>query len=87
MVSVMIVAAVSVHWKNGVFATVNGIELPLLYATGALGLALTGPGRFSLDAASGLGTLWTPTFTAAAIVVGVVGGIANLYARRPVVAA
>src|SRR5690348_1964904 len=31
MVSVMIVAAVSVHLKNGVFAQNNGIELPLLY--------------------------------------------------------
>src|SRR5438105_3238277 len=29
MLSIMIVAAVSVHWGHGVFAT-NGIELPLL---------------------------------------------------------
>ena len=28
MLSVMIVAAVTVHWKNGYFATSNGIELP-----------------------------------------------------------
>ena len=31
MLSVMIVAS-SVHWSNGLFATSNGIELPLLYA-------------------------------------------------------
>ena len=31
MLSVMIVAAVSVHWPNGLFAMWNGIELPLLY--------------------------------------------------------
>lgn len=87
MVSVMIVAAVSVHWKNGLFATGNGIELPLLYATGALALALTGPGRYSLDALTSLGSLWTPAFVGVAIAVGVVGGIANLVARRPAVAA
>ena len=59
MLSVMIVAAISVHWANGVFATSNGIEVPLLYATGAATLALTGPGRYSLDAWLGLAPLWT----------------------------
>ena len=42
LLSVMIVAAVSVHWKNGLFAGTNGIEVPLLYSTGAVALALTG---------------------------------------------
>ena len=32
MLSVMIVAAVSVHWQHGLFAASNGVELPLLYA-------------------------------------------------------
>src|SRR3954470_20699944 len=54
IISVMIVAAVSVHWSHGLFATTNGIEVPLLYATGALTLALTGSGPYSLDAALGL---------------------------------
>src|SRR5213592_34002 len=35
MVSVMIVAAMSVHRPHGLFATTNGIEVPLLYATAA----------------------------------------------------
>src|SRR5207247_8920170 len=35
MLSVMIVAAVSVHGANGLFATSNGVEVPVLYATGA----------------------------------------------------
>src|SRR6478609_8767980 len=30
MLSVMIVAATTVHWKNGFFATANGIELTVL---------------------------------------------------------
>src|ERR1700694_2114691 len=40
MVSVMIVAAVSVHLKNGLFSMSNGIELPLLYGAAAAALAL-----------------------------------------------
>src|SRR5262245_16327821 len=50
MLSVMIVAAVTVHWQHGVFAMTNGVELPLLYAAGAAALGLTGPGAYSLDA-------------------------------------
>lgn len=82
MLSVMIVAAVSVHWRNGVFAMQNGIELPLLYGTAGVALALTGPGIFSLDAALGIGGLWTTTLATFALVVGAVGGVANLAARR-----
>ncbi|MFL5619623.1 MAG: DoxX family protein [Gemmatimonadaceae bacterium] len=83
MISVMIVAAITVHWKNGVFATANGIELPLLYGTGALAIALAGFGSFSLDALLGIASLWTPRLTALALAVGVIGGIANLMVRRP----
>ena len=54
LLSVMIVAAVSVHWKGGLFAGTNGIEVPLLYATGAVALAFTGYGPFSLDAVLGI---------------------------------
>ena len=83
MLSVMIVAAVTVHWGEGLFAGTNGIELPLLYATLAFTLALAGPGLFSLDALLGLESLWSPAFAAAALAVGVIGGIGNLAARRP----
>ena len=83
MLSVMLVAAVTVHWSNGLFATTNGVELPLLYATGAVGLALAGPGHYSVDALLGITHLWTPAVTWGALAAGVIGGIVNLVLRRP----
>lgn len=82
MLAVMIVAAVSVHWPNGLFAATNGIELPLLYAAGATALALTGPGAYSLDSVLGLASIWTPARSWIAFGIGVVGGVANLAVRR-----
>ncbi len=87
MLSVMIVAAVSVHWKNGLFAASNGIELALFYGTVAAGLALIGYGSYSLDALLGLTSLYTPTLAIAALAIGILGGVGNLFARRPAVAA
>ncbi len=82
IISVMIVAALTVHRGHGVFATSNGFEVPLLYGTGALALALTGYGAYSLDALSGLQSLYTAPMAWAAIGIGVAGGIANLFVRR-----
>ena len=87
MLSVMIVAAVSVHWKNCLFAHSNGIEVALFYGTAAVTFALIGFGSYSLDAMLGLQSLYTPTLALAALAIGVVGGVGNLLARRPVVAA
>jgi putative oxidoreductase len=87
IVSVMIVAAISVHWKNGVFAQNSGIEVPLLYAAGAFALALTGPGIFSLDELFGLQAMWAPTLGLIALAIGIAGGVGNLLARRPAHAA
>jgi putative oxidoreductase len=83
MISVMIVAIGTVHWKSGLFAANNGIELPLLFAAGAFALALTGPGRLSLDALLGLTPLMTPGLAWTALAIGIVGGFANLALRRP----
>ena len=82
VVSVMVVAAITVHWQHGLFATNNGIELPLLYATGAVVLAFTGFGAFSLDAALGLAGWWTPALTAGVLAAGAIGGIGNTTLRR-----
>src|SRR5918996_3062666 len=74
IISVMIVAALTVHWGHGLLSTSNGIEVPLLYAAGGLALALTGYGAYSLDALFGLQSLWTPPVAWAAIGLGIVGG-------------
>jgi putative oxidoreductase len=81
--SVMLVAAISVHIKNGFFITSGGFEYTLILGVAALTLAFTGPGSLSLDALVGYhlsGTFWG----AAAMLVGVLGGIVSLVQRRPV---
>lgn len=83
MISVMVVAMLTVHRKNGIFATNNGIELPLLYATGAAALAFTQFGRYSLDALFGLNGLWTAPVIFGALAIGILGGLGNLALRRP----
>jgi putative oxidoreductase len=87
MLSVMIVAAITVHWGRGLFAP-NGIELPLLYAAAAFALALTGFGQYSLDAWLGIAGRWPATTTWIVLIVGIVGAFGNLaLRRRPAVAA
>ena len=79
MLAPMIVAAVTVHW-HGLFATKNGIELPLLYAVAAIALALTGPGPLSLDALLGITT--SLAVNASVLALAALGGLANLALRR-----
>jgi putative oxidoreductase len=86
MLSVMIVAAVSVHWPHGLFAASNGIEVPLLYGTGAAALALTGFGRYSVDAALGYGASSSQAAVWAVLLAAVVGAVVNLSTRRQVAA-
>ena len=45
----MAVATVQVHLPNGFFAP-TGVEFTLMLAAAGLGILLTGPGRFSIDA-------------------------------------
>jgi putative oxidoreductase len=80
IVSVMIVAIVTVHWANGVFAQNNGFELPLVYAVTAVALALVGFGAYSADAALQLS--WSPEVVWAVLGLGIVGGVGNLALRK-----
>jgi putative oxidoreductase len=83
VLSVMVVAAVAVHAKGGLFVTTNGVEVPLLYGVAAAALGLTGFGSDSLDAALGISGVWTPAASWAALGAGIAGGVANLMLRRP----
>jgi putative oxidoreductase len=82
VLSVMIVAMVSVHLKNGFFATNNGIETAFLYAAAALGLLFTGGGAFSLDARLGLPSLFEPYVVGGLLVLAIIGAFVTLAARR-----
>ena len=82
ILAVMLVASISVHWRHGVFAATNGVEVPLMYATVAVGIALIGFGIYSLDAALGLAEYWSPGLIGLALVAGVIGGILNLLLRK-----
>ncbi|MNJ60230.1 putative oxidoreductase MhqP [compost metagenome] len=42
-------AIVKVHFKNGLWATANGYEYPLVLLVVVIGIALTGAGAYSLD--------------------------------------
>ncbi|HYM49171.1 MAG TPA: DoxX family protein [Candidatus Limnocylindrales bacterium] len=46
----MLTAILLVHLRKGFFNAKGGMELPFLIAAGVLGLSLTGPGAWSLDA-------------------------------------
>lgn len=85
VISVMLVAMVTVHLRKGFFASNGGYEYPFVLAVFALTLAFTGPGSLSIDAFVGLqlsGTLWGT----GALLAGLVGGGTALleWRRAPV---
>ncbi|MFE4542326.1 DoxX family protein [Arthrobacter sp. NPDC056727] len=67
----MLVAA-SVSRHNGIWAAKGGYELPLLYGLVALGLGVTGPGRYSIDQALDLPGYTGIGYTAAAAALSVI---------------
>jgi putative oxidoreductase len=81
MLAVMLVA-MSQHAANGFFAEDGGIERPLLYAAGALALASTGPGGYSLDAALGLRVFETPELVGIFVALAVISAIVVLALRN-----
>lgn len=44
----MLVATFTVHWKNGLWSTQNGFEYNLVLIAAAIGVALIGPGAYTL---------------------------------------
>jgi putative oxidoreductase len=80
-VATMLVAVVTVHAKNGFFASGGGYEYNLVLAVAALSLAFTGPGALSLDALFGL-EFTGAAAGVAALVAGTLGGAFQLASRR-----
>ena len=79
------ITASSVHAPNGFFNTNGGYELPVTYALVGSTFALTGPGRFSLDYATGE-VLNRPWMRAVALV-GALATAAYLVSTRSAVVA
>ena len=84
VLAAMLVAMVSVHLRNGFFATGNGIELPFLYAVASVGVAFTGAGAYSLDELFGLTRLFEPSIVAGVLGFAVIGAFVTLALRRRV---
>jgi putative oxidoreductase len=74
IVVVMMTAIATVHWKNGLFVTAGGYEYNLVLIAAATAIAMTGPGRFSVDRALG----WDDNLSGAWWGVGVLGAGALL---------
>ena len=74
LTGVMTNAIRHVHWKNGLWNSDGGIELPALVLAALAALADSGPGRFSLDEALGI-RLRGPVVTALAMGAGAAGAV------------
>jgi putative oxidoreductase len=83
MLAVMVVAIVTVHLGHGFFAANNGVEVPLLYITGAVVVAFAGPGMYSLDQLLGLDSRLQQVPGWLVLAIGLVGALGNLALRRP----
>lgn len=83
MISVMFVAQLSVHAKNGFFAQNGGVELGTIYSAAALALAMSGYGRLSLDDVLALDGAVDERLIWAALLGGVAGGALVLAQRGP----
>ena len=82
VVSVMVVAAVTAHVKNGFFITTGGYEYNLVLGFAALSVAFTGAGALSLDALLAL-TLSGVGWGGTSLILAVVGAAGQLAQRRP----
>jgi putative oxidoreductase len=83
MMTVMLVAILTVHIKNGFFVTKNGWELPGAYIGAALAFAFGGFGALSIDHAIGLTALNGGRVSWLLVLIAVVVALLNLAARRP----
>jgi putative oxidoreductase len=85
IISVMLVAGLLAHRKNGFFVFKDGYEYVLVLAVVCLLLGVTGPGRFSLDSALRISvTGWAGGGIALIVaIVAVAGLLATFYRPAP----
>jgi putative oxidoreductase len=85
IISVMLVAGLLAHRKNGFFVFKDGYEYVLVLAVVCILLGATGPGHFSVDYAAGLQvTGWAGAGIAVGVaVVAVAGLLATFYRPAP----
>jgi putative oxidoreductase len=82
IVGSMLVAIATVHWPNGFWNGKRGYEFNLVILASVIGVALTGPGAYSLDSLLGIRIPEPAAFIVLAIAT--VGGVAvTLASRRP----
>jgi len=82
MIAAMATAIILMHWGH-FFASNNGMEFPLVLGLAALGIAVAGPGSYSVDQALGLALPIAPL-----LAIGLVGiGISVTISKRMAVAA
>jgi putative oxidoreductase len=80
LIGTMLVAA-SPAARNGLWAHLGGNEVPVVYAFLATVIAVTGPGRFSLDRAFGLSSFGHLWWAVIAIAVGAIAAVPMLMRR------
>jgi putative oxidoreductase len=82
MITMMLVAALTVHVKHGFFSSDNGVEMPMLYAMAALFFAFSGPGIYSLDALLGMPWVADERLAWIAVVLAVFAALVNVAISR-----
>jgi putative oxidoreductase len=81
LIATMVTASLTAHRGKGIWAQDGGLELPLVYATIAFGLAAVGAGDWSLDSALGF-DLAGAGWALGALGAGLLGGIGAVASGR-----
>ncbi len=82
VLSGMIVAAETVHKKNGFYAAKFGVEVNVLYSAAALAFASSGYGAFSVDRALGIDKHLRHPVTTALALAGAIASASGVLAQR-----
>jgi putative oxidoreductase len=82
MISVMVVAILTVHRGRGFFVYNNGAELPIVYSTAAVAVAFAGPGQYSIDRVLGFDSSFPELAIGLILACGVLAGLLTLAFRH-----